>query len=178
MAIGAQGSFYARVVDTNPKLMQKIFIEAEGHRGTSLIEILQNCVIFNDKTFAPITAKEVKQDAQLFLEDGKPMLFGAEMNKGIILNGFKLEVVTIGKNNVTEEDILIHDAKEEDPTLHAMLARMRPPEFPSALGIIRAVNRPTFDEGLLSQLEYEKENAKFKTVDELLKSGETWDVRG
>jgi 2-oxoglutarate ferredoxin oxidoreductase subunit beta len=176
LAIGAQGSFYARVVDTNPKLMQKIFIESEEHRGTSLIEILQNCVIFNDKTFASITAKEVKQNAQLILEDGKPMLFGAEMNKGIILNGFKLEVVTIGENNVKEEDILIHDAKEEDPTLHAMLARMRPPEFPSALGIIRAVSRPTFDEGLLSQLKYEKENAKFNTVDELLKSGETWEV--
>jgi 2-oxoglutarate ferredoxin oxidoreductase subunit beta len=176
LAIGAQGSFYARVVDTNPKLMQKIFIESEEHRGTSLIEILQNCVIFNDKTFASITAKEVKQNAQLILEDGKPMLFGAAMNKGIILNGFKLEVVTIGENNITEKDILIHDAKEEDPTLHAMLARMRPPEFPSALGIIRAVSRPTFDEGLLSQLKYEKENAKFNTVDELLKSGETWEV--
>ena len=176
LAIGAQGSFFARVVDTNPKLMQKIFIEAEGHRGTSLIEILQNCVIFNDKTFAAITGKEVKANAQLILEDGKPMLFGAEMNKGIVLNGFKLEVVTVGENGVTEEDILIHDAKEQDPTLHAMLARMRPPEFPAALGIIRAVSRPTFDEGLLSQLEYEKENARFKTVDELLHSGDTWKI--
>ena len=177
LAIGAQGSFFARVVDTNPKLMQKIFTEAEEHRGTSLIEILQNCVIFNDKTFASITGKEVKQNAQLILEDGKPMLFGAEMNKGIILNGFKLEVVTVGENNVTEQDILIHDEKEQDPTLHAMLARMRPPEFPAALGIIRAASRQTFDEGLLNQLEYEKENAKFKTVDELLKSGETWEVK-
>jgi len=177
LAIGAQGSFFARVVDTNPKLMQKIFTEAEEHRGTSLIEILQNCVIFNDKTFAAITGKEVKQNAQLILEDGKPMLFGAQMNKGIILNGFKLEVVTVGENNVTEEDILVHDEKEQDPTLHAMLARMRPPEFPAALGIIRAVRRSTFDEGLLNQLEYEKENAKFKTVDELLKSGETWEVK-
>ena len=177
LAIGAQGSFFARVVDTNPKLMQKIFTEAEEHRGTSLVEILQNCVIFNDKTFAAITGKEVKQNAQLILEDGKPMLFGAQMNKGIILNGFKLEVVTVGENNVTEEDILVHDEKEQDPTLHAMLARMRPPEFPAALGIIRAVRFSTFDEGLLSQLEYEKENAKFKTVDELLKSGETWEVK-
>jgi len=177
LAIGAQGSFFARVVDTNPKLMQKIFTEAEEHRGTSLIEILQNCVIFNDKTFAAITGKEVKANAQLILEDGKPMLFGAQMNKGIILNGFKLEVVTVGENNVTEEDILVHDEKEQDPTLHAMLARMRPPEFPAALGIIRAVRRSTFDEGLLNQLEYEKENAKFKTVDELLKSGETWEVK-
>jgi len=176
LAIGAQGSFFARVVDTNPKLMQKIFTEAEEHRGTSLIEILQNCVIFNDKTFADITNKDVKLDAQLFLEDGKSMIFGSENNKGIILNGFKLEVVTVGKNGVTEEDILVHDSTEYDPTLHAMLARMRPPEFPAALGIIRKVNRPTFDEGLLSQLEYEKENAKFNTVDELLKSGDTWSI--
>ena len=178
LAIGAQGSFFARVVDTNPKLMQKIFTEAEEHRGTSLIEILQNCVIFNDKTFADITNKDVKLDAQLFLEDGKSMIFGSENNKGIILNGFKLEVVTVGKNGVTEEDILVHDSTEYDPTLHAMLARMRPPEFPAALGIIRKVNRPTFDEGLLSQLEYEKENAKFNTVDELLKSGDTWSIEG
>ena len=178
LAIGSQGSFFARVVDTNPKLMQKIFVEAEEHEGTSLIEILQNCVIFNDKTFADITNKDVKLDAQLFLEDGKDMIFGAEKNKGIILNGFKLEVVTVGENGITEEDILVHDAKEKDPTLHAMLARMRPPEFPAALGIIRAVERPTFDEGLLSQLEYEKENAKFKTVDELLNSGDTWTIEG
>lgn len=176
LAIGAQGTFFARVVDTNPKLMQKIFLEAESHRGTSLIEILQNCVIFNDKTFAPITAKEVKQDAQLILEHGKPMLFGAERNKGIVLNGFKLEVVTIGANGITEDDILVHNVKEQDPTLHAMLARMRPPEFPAALGIIRAVDRPTFDSGVLNQLEYEKENAKFNTVDELLQSGDTWEI--
>ena len=177
LAIGAQGSFFARVVDTNPKLMQKIFTEAEEHRGTSLIEILQNCVIFNDKTFASITGKEVKQNAQLILEDGKPMLFGADLNKGIILNGFKLEVVTVGENNVREEDILIHDANEQDQSLHTMLARMRPPEFPAALGIIRSVKRQTFDEGLLNQLEYEKENAKFRTVDELLKSGDTWEIK-
>ena len=177
LAIGAQGSFFARVVDTNPKLMQKIFTEAEEHRGTSLIEILQNCVIFNDKTFASITGKEVKQNAQLILEDGKPMLFGPDLSKGIILNGFKLEVVTVGENNVREEDILIHDANEQDQSLHTMLARMRPPEFPAALGIIRSVKRQTFDDGVLSQLEYEKENAKFKTVDELLKSGDTWEIK-
>ena len=176
LAIGAQGSFFARVVDTNPKLMQKIFTEAEKHRGTSLIEILQNCVIFNDKTFASITGKEVKQNAQIILEDGKPMLFGPELNKGIILNGFKLQVVTVGENNVKEEDILIHDASEQDQSLHTMLARMRPPEFPAALGIIRSVKRQTFDDGVLNQLEYEKEKAKFRTVDELLKSGETWEI--
>ena len=113
LSIGAQGSFFARAIDTNPKLMQQLFIAAEEHRGTSLIEILQNCVIFNDKTFASITAKEVKQNAQLFLEDGKPMIFGAEGNKGIILNGFKLEVVKIGENGITEKDILVHMLKKK-----------------------------------------------------------------
>ena len=79
--------------------------------------------------------------------------------------------------NSSEPNILIHDAKEQDPTLHTMLARMKPPEFPAALGIIRAVNRPTFDEGIINQLKYEKENAIFKTVNELLESGETWEVK-
>ena len=156
--------------------MQSIFIEAEQHRGTSLIEILQNCVIFNDKTFDAITGKDFKKDAQLILEDGNPMIFGSEMNKGITLNGLKLEVVTIGKNGVKEEDVLVHDAKEEDPTLHAMLARMQPPEFPAALGIIRSVKRESFDSGVLSQIEHEIENSKLKTIDELINSGDTWEV--
>ena len=77
---------------------------------------------------------------------------------------------------VSENDILVHDVKEKDPTLHTMLARMRPPELPIALGVIRAVDRLTFDNGMLSQIEYEKTNAKFKSVDELLSSGETWEV--
>jgi len=97
LAIGSQSSFFARVVDTNPRLMQSIFIEAEQHRGTSLIEILQNCVIFNDKTFDAITGKDFKKDAQLILEDGKPMIFGSEMNKGILpltIIGFCLMTLT------------------------------------------------------------------------------------
>tara|TARA_B100001758_G_scaffold247951_1_gene268984 strand:+ start:17682 stop:18686 length:1005 start_codon:yes stop_codon:yes gene_type:complete len=176
LAIGAQATFFARAVDTNPKLMQQIFVKGEEHRGTSLIEILQNCVIFNDKTFSNITAKDVKKDHQLILEHGKPMIFGSEMNKGIQLNGFKLEIVTIGENGVTEEHILVHDSKEKDPTLHAMLARMRPPLFPVALGIIRSINRPTFDDGIISQLKYEKKNSSFNNVDDLLQSGNTWEV--
>lgn len=176
LAIGAQCSFFARVVDTNPKLMQKIFFESEQHRGTSLIEILQNCVIFNDKTFADITNKEIKDDAQLILEDGEPMIYGTNMNKGIRLNGFNIEAVTIGENGITEDDILIHNAKEPDPTLHSMLARMRPPYFPAALGIIRAVDRPTFDGDITSQINSEKEKSEFRDVDDLLKSGNTWEV--
>ncbi len=176
LAFGANTSFFARVVDTNPKLMQKIFVEAEKHKGTSLIEILQNCVIFNDKTFSDITGKDVKQDAQLILEHNQPMIFGRNMDKGIRLNGFNLEVVQIGVNGITEKDILIHDAKTNDITLHSMLGRMMPPKFPAVMGVIRSVTRPTFDDSIIAQLDIEKNNAKFKNVNDLINSGETWEI--
>ena len=177
IANGANSTFFARVTDTNPKLMQKIFIEAEQHRGTSLIEILQNCVIFNDKTFESITGKKInKKDVQLIVEHGKPMIFGSESNKGIIFNGSKMEVVKIGENGINEEDILVHDAKTEDSFLHSILGKMMPPEFPVVMGVIRSVERPTFNDGMLEQIEYEKKNAKFKNVNELINSGETWKV--
>ena len=176
LAIGSQSSFFARVVDTNPRLMQSIFIEAEQHRGTSLIEVLQNCVIFNDKTHGDITGKDVKHDMQLWLEDGKAMIFGREMNKGIVLNGLKLEVVTIGEDGITEDDILVHNAQEENITLHMMLATMRAPNFPVAMGVIRKVKTMTFDEGLISQLEHNIKTTKFKSSDDLFNSGDTWEV--
>ncbi len=176
LALGAGGTFYARTIDTNPKLMTQIFVESSKHKGTSLVEILQNCVIFNDKTHAAVTAKENKDEFQLHLEHGKPMLFGKEKNKGIVLNGFKLEVATIGENGITEEDILVHDAHEEDTTLHLMLIKMATPDFPVALGIIRSVNAPTYDDLTLNQIEMSKASAKVNNVDELLNSGSTWEV--
>ena len=112
----------------------------------------------------------------MHLEHGKPMIFGKENNKGSRLNGLKLEVVTIGENGVKEEDILVHDAHDPDPALHFMLIRMNPPEFPMALGIIRAVEAPTYDDLIYNQIKHSQENAKFKNMDELLNSGNTWEV--
>jgi 2-oxoglutarate ferredoxin oxidoreductase subunit beta len=177
LVIGAQGTFYARTIDTNPKLMSEIFVHAAGHTGTSMVEILQNCVIFNDKTHGAITSKENRDDYQLHLEHGKPMLFGKDNSKGIKLNGLKLEVVNLGENGTIESDILIHDAHNEDPTLHLMLARMHPPLFPMALGVIREVRNTTYDELVESQYQNSVNNAKFSTMDELLNSGETWEVK-
>jgi len=176
LALGSQATFFARTIDTNPKLMSSIFIEAEQHRGTSLVEVLQNCIIYNDKTHALITAKENRDDFQLHLEHGKPMLFGAGKSKGLRLNGLKLEIVTLGENGITEDDVLVHDAYDPDPTLHQMLVRMRPPEFPMALGVIRAVAARTYDEGLAGQLVEGRAKAKIKSVKDLLFSGETWEV--
>jgi len=173
LALGAGAQFFARIEDINPKGMTSIFIEAEKHKGTSLVEILQNCVIFNDKVFKEWTAKEVKTEAFLRVEHGKPMIFGKDRNKGIIQNGFKLEVVEIGKDGITEDDLVVHDAHEEDTTLHMMLVNLR---MPMVTGVIRSVKRDTFNERLSHQLEEIKATTRFKTVDDLLESGETWEI--
>jgi 2-oxoglutarate ferredoxin oxidoreductase subunit beta len=176
LALGSGATFIARITDTNPKGMHAVFLAAENHRGSSLVEILQNCVIFNDQTFGDVTGKEVKHDMQLYLEHGTPMIYGKDSDKGIVLNGLKLETVTLGENGITEDDLLVHDAHEEDISLHMMIANMTAPEFPVAMGVIRAVKALTFDEGMTAQLEENIKTAKFKTSDELFNSGDTWEI--
>lgn len=173
LVLGANGHFFARTTDTNLKEMTEIFVEAEEHRGTSIIEILQNCIIFNKDIFSNYTAKDVKLDNQLHVEHGKPMIFGSELNKGVVLNGFKLEIVTIGENGITEDDILIHDAQEEDSTMHMMLAKL---EMPIVTGVIRAVKSDTFDQRMIKQIEEVGKKSPYKSVNDLLKSGETWEI--
>ena len=177
LAMAAKGTFYARTIDTNPKLMQQIFVDSSKHRGTSLIEILQNCVIFNDKTHGEITNKATANDHQIHLEHGKPMLFGENLQKGLRLNGLKPEVVTIGENGISLDDILVHNAHEKDNTLHNLLIKMALPEFPVALGIIRQVEAPTYSDFLNHQEILAREKSKVTTMDELLNSGATWEVR-
>lgn len=177
LVIGAQGTFYARTIDTNPKLMAEIFVEAARHKGTSLVEVLQNCVIFNDDAHAAVTAKENRDDFQLHVKHGEPLLFGKDKRKGLRLNGLRLEVVTLGENGITEKDILVHDAHSEDPTLHLMLARMAPPHFPMALGVIRQVRAKTFDEAVVMEAEQVRQSARYHSMDELLRSGETWEIK-
>ncbi len=176
LAIGAQATFFARTLDTNPKAMTAVFMEAAKHKGTSVVEILQNCVIFANKTHDLITSRETRDDNQLFVEDGKPMIFGKEKNKGIRLNGVKLEVVTIGEDGITEKDLLVHNQSERDPGVHSMLAAMMPPEYPVALGVIRAVKQTTFNDAMTDCIEQERAASPIKTMDDLLNSGATWDI--
>lgn len=174
LVIGSHGKFFARVVDTNIKMMTKVFEEADKYKGTSVVEILENCVIFNNQIHGLITSRETKNDNQLFLEAGEPMIFGKEKNKGIVLRGTKLEVVTIGENGITEKDILVHDPYTEDAGIHAMLSAMMPPEFPAALGVIRSVKSHTFEELVWNSVKQSKKTSKIKNVDDLLNSGNTW----
>lgn len=173
LALGAQARFFARIGGNTPKEMTQIFIDAEKFNGTSLIEILQNCVIFNDGCFTKYTDKKVREDQQLFVEDGKPMIFGKEKDKGLVLNGLKLEVVTIGENGITEKDILIHNAKEQDPTLHQMLVRL---EYPLVTGIIRRFDDITLEEREDALTKEVMANSKFTKTDDLFFSGETYEV--
>ncbi|MFP4448228.1 MAG: 2-oxoacid:ferredoxin oxidoreductase subunit beta [Bacteroidota bacterium] len=177
LVIGSQGKFFARSVDNNVKLNQEIFLAAEKHKGTSVVEILQNCVIYNDKTHAAISDKKYKDERQIVLRHGEKMIFGKERDKGLVLDGLKLKVVEIGKDGYTEDDILVHDAKELNPGVHQMLANMRYPEYPLAVGIIRAVESDTYDRLMEKQVEQMKSQSEYKSMDDLLNSGNTWEVK-
>lgn len=174
LAIGAQARFFARIGGNTPKEMTQLFIEAEKFNGTSLIEVLQNCVIFNDGCFTEFTDKAVREDKQLFVEHGKPMIFGKNKDKGLVLNRLKLEVVTIGENGVTMEDILVHNAEDGDPTLHQMLVRLN---YPLVTGIIRRYPDVTLEETEDALTEQVKANSKFSKTDDLFFSGETYTVK-
>lgn len=176
LVLGAQGKFFARSIDNKVKLTQQIVGDALKFKGASIVEVLQNCVIYADKVHGYITDKQHKEDRQLVLEHGKPMIFGKNKDKGLVLNGMELKVVKIGEDNVKEEDILVHDAKTQSPFIHLMLINMRPPEFPVAIGIIRSVESDTYEDLLEAQIKEVQKNRKITCVNDLLKSGNTWEV--
>ena len=173
--MGAQGTFFARSLDCVPALTSQVMEAAAKHDGTSVVEVLQNCMIFNDKTHAAITDRAVRDDRTIVLENGKPMIFGKEKNRGIRFNGRCLEAVTIGENGITIDDILVHHEDTEDTGIHMMLARMSG-ELPVALGVIRNVDKPSYTELYEDQMDECKANSKYKCVDDLLNSGDTWEV--
>lgn len=177
LVLGAHGTFYARVPDNDPKLLSAVIKEAVAHKGTSFIEVLQNCVIFNDDIHLEITGKDKKENNQLILEHGKPMIFGKEKNKGIMMDGYKPKVVTIGENGITESDILVHNAKEDDPYLHGMLARLKLPEFPVAIGVLRSVESRAFDTELHNQITAKTEKSRYKKVADMFFGNNTWEVK-
>lgn len=176
LVIGARGTFFARGVDSNVKHNQEIFAEAAKHKGTSIVEVLQNCVIFNDGIHEQIADPKYRAERQLFLEDGKPMIFGNNQEKGLVLDNGRLKVATIGENGITEADILVHNAKDPDPFIQMQLINMVLPDFPIAMGVIRAVEAPVYDQELVSQIETVSAKRKVNSVSELLKSGNTWEV--
>lgn len=176
LVLGAEGKYFARSIDLNMKLTQEILIDAEKHQGTSIVEILQNCVIFSDNVHGYYTDKEHKLDRQIELRHGEKMIFGKDNDKGLVLDGMKLKVVTIGQNGVTEDQILTHNAHEESPFLHWMLINMKGPDYPIALGVIRAVKASVYEQKLEAQIAEAKAKSPIKNMTDLLNSGSTWTV--
>ncbi|MES2209601.1 MAG: 2-oxoacid:ferredoxin oxidoreductase subunit beta [Chloroflexota bacterium] len=176
IALAAEASFIARSVDTHTEHLQHTLERAGHHRGSVFVEVLQNCNIFNDGAHREFTDREVRDDRMLVLEHGKPMIFGRDRDRGLRLNGHRPEIVTIGENGITVEDLLVHD--EDDPLLAAMLSTIYWPDFPVPVGVIRAVQRPTHSELLNAQVEDAISRRGKGDLAALLDSGETWTVTG
>ena len=176
LVIGAKGKFVARTIDSNIALSTQIYIEAAKHKGTSVIEVLQNCVIFNDGIHETVAGREVRDDRTIILKHGEPMVFGKDNDKGLVLDGLKLKVVKLGENGITEKSLLVHDAIEPNPGIQYMLANMRYPEYPVALGVIRSVPGNTYENDVVEQIKEVQKSAKIKCMDDLLHSGSTWKV--
>ena len=146
------------------------------HDGTSVMEMLTNCVIFNDGAHRDISDPATRADRTIILRHGEKMIFGKDRDKGLVLDGLGLKVVTIGKDGYTEDDILVHDAHSENAGIHMMLADMKYPDFPVALGVIRDVKDVTYDDGVRDQVKDVMLKSKIHSVDDLLHSGSTWEV--
>jgi len=175
LVIGAKGRFFARTIDANVTLSTQIYMEAARYKGTAVIEVLQNCVIFNDGVHENISGRDVRDDRTLILRHGEPMIFGKNSDKGLVLEGLKLKVVNLG-DGYSEKDLLVHDAFETNPGIHYMIATMRYPEYPVALGVIRSASGQTYEMAVEEQIRAVEKDAEIRCVADLQKSGSTWKV--
>ncbi len=178
LCFGARGRFFARSVATDGKETERILQAAQQHKGASVCEILQNCVIFNNGCHDSIYTKEGRRKNAIYVEHGKPLIFGENDEYGLMQEGFGLKVVKIGVNGITLSDILVHDAHAIDDTLQLKLAMMDNEHgFPVALGIIRDVEAPTYDEAVNAQIKELKGKKPYHNFMELLETNDIWEVK-
>src|SRR6266513_2482448 len=176
LAIASESTFVARSIDIDVKHLGSVVEAAAKHKGMSFVEVYQNCNIFNYHAFDFFAERSVRPDRVLYLEHGKPMIFGKDHNKGIRMNGAHPEVVTIGENGITDNDLLVHDIYLKDPSVAFMLGRMEQPDFPQPVGIFRAVERPTYEEMMVDQINMAISRTGPGSLEKLINSGDTWVV--
>jgi 2-oxoglutarate/2-oxoacid ferredoxin oxidoreductase subunit beta len=177
IAIAAEATFIARTVDSDPRHMGQVLARAAQHKGVSFVEIYQNCIVFNKDTFLPITGRESREDRTIYLEDGKPLIFGAKKDKAIRLNGFKTEEVDLS-NVKDNKELLIHRENDPSPNYAYLLTQMEHPEMPVPFGIFRCIEKPTYDEMLLEQVESTVEKKGKGSLKDILYTEDTWKVEG
>ena len=179
LAMGADASFIARTMDRDPKHLQSMLLRAQAHKGASFLEIYQNCNIFNDGAFEVFTEKGSKPEEVLFLEQGKPLIFGATQNKGIKLDGFKPVIVELGEGGATADDLWIHDDKDfykaqilvrmfDDPKLVVHL--------PRPFGVFYETDRACYEDGMAMQIDDIIAKKGKGDLDKLLRGNETWTI--
>jgi 2-oxoglutarate ferredoxin oxidoreductase subunit beta len=174
-ALSAEATFVARTIDVDVQHLTATLQKAAAHKGTAFVEIYQNCKIFNDGVFEYATDKSVKADNLLYLEHGKPMIFGKDRSKGIRLNGVHPEVVEIGKD-CQIDDLLTHDESAAEPTLAYLLSRMYNPHYPEVVGVFRSVRKPSYEELLDGQIADAVAKKGKGKVEDLFKAEDMWTV--
>lgn len=175
VALGAEATFVARSLDNDPHHLVETLGRAHEHRGTSFVEVYQDCNIYNPGAFDDFYGKDVRDDRVLYLKNGEPMIFGKNKDKGIRLNGLKPEIVELG-NGITEKDLLVHDEAAEDPTIAFMLSHFDTPDFPVPVGVIRAVQRPIYNELLEEQVKNAIATQGEGDLQALFRQGDIWEV--
>ncbi|PAY19620.1 2-oxoacid:ferredoxin oxidoreductase subunit beta [Rhodopirellula sp. SM50] len=175
VALAAEATFVARSLDAHVKHLGEVLKRASQHKGTSLVEVYQNCNVFNDGAMAYAQEKKQRADNVVELEHGKPLVFGKDNEKAIRLVGTHLEIVN--RSDVPDDDLLIHDEKDPNPSIQMMLARMRYPEMPEPIGILRDVdNVSTYDEQINAQVDLAKKTRGEGDLEKLFHAGDTWVV--
>ena len=174
LALAAEATFVARAVATDAPHLGAVLEAAARHKGTSFVEIRENCVVFNENSLGSFPDRSAREEEWLYMEQGKPLLFGKDRRKGIRLRGMEPEVVVVGENGVREEDLLIHDAHGASSAQAFCLAGLPQPAFPTALGIFRQVEQPTYDDLLVAQVDMAIRKNGRGELSTLLNAGTTW----
>ena len=175
-ALGCGARFVARGIDTKQKHLPEVFKRARDHKGASFVEVFQNCIVYNDGVYGHFTDKTVADDQQLVCRHGEPLIFGKESDKGLkfLPEKLKLEVIDIGKDGKTIDDVLVHD--ETNKLMAQLLASLKSPDFPTAIGVLYCEPGPTYDDEVQKQLEAEMDGKSDADFNEILTSGSTWAV--
>lgn len=176
LVFGARGTFFARSIDVDLPTSQEVLVAAAHHKGASVVEFLQNCMIFNNGIHAQVTDKEHRADRTIHLRHGQKMLFGKDNNKGLVRDGFLVKAVTLGENGYSIDDVLVHDAHTQSNFLHQQLAMMDGTDLPLAVGVIRDVEAPAYDEEVNAQVEQVRAKKGFNELREMILAGDTWTV--
>ena len=178
LCFGARGTFFARSFDVALDTTKEVMVAAARHKGASVVEVLQNCMIFNNGAFAWFTDREERRNRTIHLRHGEKMLFGTDLDLGLVQDGFGLKAVKLGEDGYTIDDVLVHDAHCESNFLHQQLAMMDGHSLPIAIGVIRDVEAPSYETEVAKQVETVKAKKGFKNLrDMILKTTETWEVK-